>query len=269
MLGHRRAMAVGLALAGCVAGCLLSIGPLPSAAGDDGGPPDAPSEGVADAGGAPTDSGGDARFCDGLSPTPFFCDDFDEDQSTFAWKPGLDDGGAIGVDDAVSVSAPAGLRSAMVAAKACSYAVWTKTFSKTYPTRATLAFDVRPGRADGGAFTSDVAIMEISIGGPGDQGDCGYYFNVSPTQVSLVIERAADQSYPLSKRWVAGVWTHVELGIDTGNVSVKFDGLPVGGGAQPAACKYGFLNDLDVGMLCVATGVDTEVHVDNVVVTLQ
>lgn len=205
-------------------------------------------------------------YCQTVTPKPAFCDDFDQDQSSI-WKAKyVDDGGTLGLDPTAFVSPPSSLRSTMLTSATCQYASYSRDFTLTFASRFRLAFDLAVGHLAGDAgFVDGVAINEISLAGPGDNGRCGYYFSVSPGAASLAIETSGTGRIELSPFIPTAKWTHVELVVDkaTSTAQVSIDGVDAGAGAIPSACQLGEVGTLDVGILCAQPGVDFDVHEDN------
>lgn len=80
-------------------------------------------------------------------------------------------------------------------------------------------------------------------------------------------EGAAFQSYSLSRGLDAGKWLRVELVVDSAGIaSVTFDGTTVLAGAKlPAACGFGRVGAIDLGLMCMQPGVgDGNVQLDDV-----
>jgi hypothetical protein len=101
-LAARPALVVSVALAACV-GC-FNFGSVSGGTADGG--PDSGNvpEGGGGEGGGGVDGGG--SFCASLSPTPTFCDDFDEATSPTGWDQIIQNNGAVTVDSLLAFSKP-------------------------------------------------------------------------------------------------------------------------------------------------------------------
>lgn len=131
---------------------------------------------------------------------------------------------------------------------------------------------------NGGFPVSDFAMSGVEVRGGAANSLCAYYFDISPTSASLVVEPDSDGTktvtYPLSQNFVAGRWTHLALVIDTPagkapTATVSLDGVtaldkqPI----TPALCGFGTLTDVATGLFCISgTATDIDLRTDNVAV---
>ena len=239
---------------------------------------------TSDGGGSDSSSDGGAggRFCTTVSGSPLFCEDFDDPTLAASWIPHVDDGGTAGLDDAAAASAPNAIRTTMIPVPSapCRYAYAAHAFSAGFSKSVRVERDLRLGHAgDNGGFpTMDFATSGIQARGSGANSLCSYYFDISPTSASFVVEPDVDgtktATYPLTQHFVAGKWTHVAVVIDTPagmapTVTVSLDGVtaldkqPI----TPTLCGFGTLTDVSTGLFCVqGTATDIDVRTDNVAV---
>lgn len=225
----------------------------------------------------------DAGFCSWLSPAPDFCEDFDTPPLSGAWRLRVDDGGALGVDDQISSSAPSSLRAIMVpptGEEACRSAYGDHKLAVAYDALVRVEADVRLGDGEGGGYPhEDVAVNRTILASGAGAGACQYFFLVRPGQAKLVVQPSTDGGsvtiVTLREALARDGWTRVALEIGDADVpgeahvSVWFDDVRVLDAAPlPADCAHGRVTSVTPGLFCVSSGVPDPavLHVDNVVV---
>jgi hypothetical protein len=186
-----------------------------------------------DAGGG-TDTGGGAdaaqeaapgKFCDGLSPQPTFCADFDHGTFDNGYSSIDQTNGTLALDTAASTSAPDSLVATSVQTAppqqvlAALYRVFTTQGSGYH-----LAFDLRVDKIATGA-NADPIIGQIQLG------TTGYGLSLIVNTSGALIEESFGKPTQylrssLSRPPVTGTWTHVKVDVappPNGTVTIHLD----------------------------------------------
>lgn len=225
----------------------------------------------------------DGRFCLSRSPAPSFCEDFDTTPLSPVWRPRIDDGGAVTLDETSASSPPRSLRTTMTpppSDASCRSVYDDHELTIPYVASVRVEYDLRLGDGEAGAYPSDfVALNRVTVAGAGDEGECGYYFLMRPGKAQLVITPAsgATQFLSLEGAVASDRWTHVAMEIHgsaeaeagASGVSVWLDGVLVLDDAAIASdCRHGRLTHVTPGLFCInsSTSSEVETRVDNLVV---
>jgi hypothetical protein len=219
-------------------------------------------------------------FCASLDPSPAFCDDFD-DSGSF-WGTVIHDGGQLRLDD-LAVSPPNALHAALPGYTldgGCAYASQRKLLGATAASRIRFEHDLRPGPVNGSTYPSFVPDHIMVSDADGGRA-CGYYLFASRSGPSLKVETPEGytiQTLALSGGFVADRWTRAVIEIEKGegrsSVAVTLDGVSALArtslaGDAGAACGFGKIVSITLGIICYRGSADVEARFDNVVVAVE
>jgi hypothetical protein len=188
-------------------------------------------------------------FCASLSPSPLFCEDFDEGSTMQGWSYAHTVTGSLALDSTEFRSAPASLmaQSGIAGAGTVDVAVYrTFALSGTSSLAATLDLDIRVDRADADGGLAVLAQLGLFDGTGG-----GQYFvqlvadshGAAPWNASVNEAFFATGTnnppviHPVAQAVAIGAWTHVTLAVTApfaggaGTETLSFDGAQVGSSA--------------------------------------
>lgn len=226
----------------------------------------------------------DDRFCSSQSPAPSFCEDFDTTPFSLVWRPRVDDGGTLTLDEVSAASPPRSLRTTMTPPPAdagCRSTYDDHKLAIKYAVSVRIDYDLRIGDGDGGGYPSGyIALNRLTLSAGDDNGACYYYFLARPGEAELVISPAGggpSETTPVTGAFVDGRWTHVAIEIgseDAGaaGVTVWLDGVQVlAKTTTTASCLYGQVAAVTPGLFCISssTSGEVETRVDNLVVRVK
>jgi hypothetical protein len=273
-------------LAGVALATLWLVGAVAcSAFGDDDEPAgDAGTDAAAGLDAIVEGSAGEASaplgFCASLDPTPAFCDDFDE--SGIAWSTKIDDGGRLRLDD-LAVSPPNALYAALpgyTLDAGCAYASQRQVVGATAASRIRFEHDLRPGPVDGSHYPSFVP-DHIMVSDADGERACGYHLSASRSFPSLRVETPEGdtlQTLVLTRSFLPDRWTRAVIQIEkeegSTSVAVTLDGDHALArtslvGDAGAACGFGKVVSISIGILCYQGSADVEARFDNVLVAVE
>jgi hypothetical protein len=222
-------------------------------------PRDAPAE-VADV--------GTTTFCASLSPSPLFCEDFDEGSYTQGWSYTDTVTGSLALDGTELRSAPASMiaQSAIAGAGTVDVAAY-RAFSLTGTSSlaATLDLDLRVDRADADGGLAVLAQLGLLDGTGG-----GSYFVqlVADSHGAAPLNASINEAYfatgtkpppvvhPAAQTVAIGAWTHVTLTVTApfaggaGTETLSLDGTQVSSSAISVPVQN-FTEVLGVGLTFV------------------
>jgi hypothetical protein len=271
-----RKFAALVATAAAVSSCSLLVD-LSGLSGDGGQPVDGGLQAV-DGGTAVDPDGGAAdgasrRFCSAVDGSPLLCEDYDGPVSRVGWVDQIDDGGTVGVDDALAVSAPNSLRFRLPAADGpCRNARIVRASDTAYAKSVRMDLDLR---VDGAGFPTDLATAELQLRDARPTSICNHYFSLRPDgTASFVVESGSDSTqnkvYPMTRGITPGRWSHLTIVLDTPRsgplkATVWIDeAIALQQTLSNASCGYETLSRMSLGAFC--PGTDVDVRVDNLVV---
>jgi hypothetical protein len=277
---------VGRVLAGVALGALWLVGAVACSAFGSGDEP-AEDAGTDSAAGldALVDGGADeasasVAFCASLDPTPAFCDDFDD--SGIDWGTLAHDGGQLRLDD-LAVSPPNALYAALpgyTLDEGCAYASQRQILGATAASRIRFEHDLRPGPVNASSYPSFVP-DHIMVSDEDGGRACGYYLFASRSGPSLKVETPEGytiQTLALSGIFLPDRWTRAVIEIEKGegspSVAVTLDGASALvrtslAGDAGAACGFGKVVSISLGIICYRGTADVEVRFDNVLVAVE
>lgn len=218
--------------------------------------------------------GANRRFCSAVDGSPQLCEDYDGPVSRVGWVDEIDDGGTIGVDDALAVSAPSSLRFRLPGSNGpCRDARIVRASDTAYARSIRMELDLHVAR-DG--FPSSLATGELQLRDERPTSICNHYFSLRPDgTASLVVEpntgSTQNKVYAMTRGITPGRWSHLTIVVDTPpsgppRATVWIDGAIAlqEQALSNASCGYETLSRMSLGAFCVSTDVD--MHVDNLVV---
>ncbi len=270
-----RKLAAFVAIAAAVSSCslLVDVSGLAGEQAIDGGGQATDGGATADAEGGAADGAG-RRFCSAVDGSPRLCEDYDGPVSRVGWVDEIDDGGTIGVDDALAVSAPNSLRFRLPGSSGpCRDARIVRASDTAYAKSVRMELDLHVA-SDG--FPNSLATGELQLRDTRPTSICNHYFSLSPDgTASLVVESGTDSTqnkvYPMTRGITPGSWSHLTIEFDTPpsgppRATVWIDGAIAlqEQTLSNASCGYETLSRMSLGAFCVNTDVD--LRVDNLVV---
>jgi hypothetical protein len=228
-------------------------------------PIDAPGDAPADARDAATPT-----FCASRSPSPLFCEDFDEGSFTQGWSYVHTVSGSLALDGTDFQSAPAAMIAESNIAGAgtvdvAGYRSFALTGTSSFA--GTLDLDLRVDRADadgGSAVLAQLGLLDGTGGGQYFVQLVAYSHGATPLSPSVNEAYFATGvtspalTHPVTQTLAVGAWTHVTLAVTApfgggaGTETLSFDGTQVGSSAITVPVKN-FTQVLGVGLTFVKT----------------
>jgi hypothetical protein len=236
-------------------------------------PGDAPSDAGID---APPDAPGDTRdatattFCASVSPSPLFCQDFDENSYTQGWSFVHTVTGSLALDGTEFHSAPASMiaQSGIAGSGSVDVAGYRSfTLVGTSSVGGSLDLDLRVDRADadgGSAVLAQLGLFDGTGGGQYFVQLVAYSHGAAPLSPSVNEAYFATGvstpavTHPVTQTLAIGEWTHVTLAVTAplaggaGTETLSFNGTQVGSSAIAVPVKN-FTEVLGVGLTFVKT----------------
>jgi hypothetical protein len=222
-------------------------------------PRDAPAE---------TADTGTTTFCASLSPSPLFCEDFDEGSYTQGWTYTHTVNGSLALDGTEFHSAPASMiaQSGIAGAGTVDVAAYRAfALTGTSSLAATVDLDMRIDRADADGGLAVIAQLGLLDGTGGGQ----YFVQlIAESHGAAPINAAINEAYfatgtnsppvthPVAQTVAIGAWTHVTLAVTApfaggaGTETLSFDGTQVGSSAINVPVQN-FTEVLGVGLTFV------------------
>jgi hypothetical protein len=238
---------------------------------DEGGGTSSGWSGSSGADGSPGSGG-----CKAVTPTPVFCEDFEDGQPLgMKWTDlTLTQGAATlaALDDGLSFSPSHSVKFDVVNATGCSYAKLRKNFTQATATRVDMSARLNWKSA----WNADKTSLTVIIHGPGGANFCQMLFNVdgdgTPTvkDAQLLVQHDPSfttEFYTLDFAPKYDTWTavHISVRVVAGvpTVNISLDGVIALHDTALPQCKLGGPVEFDVGFHCDKNS--AELHADDIV----